>query len=103
MHSLARKFGLDTVRRLSKRILPAHGQEFLKLTGATIRNVSQGVIGIALLQAILAGLGFLVAGVPGAGFLALGILITGIIQFPVLVFLPVLIWSWFSMPATSAL
>jgi predicted PurR-regulated permease PerM len=94
---------LDTVRRLSQRILPAHGQEFLKLTGATIRNVSQGVIGIALLQAILAGLGFLVAGVPGAGFLALGILITGIIQFPVLVFLPVLIWSWVSMPAPSAL
>ena len=51
-------FLLEAVRTLSQRILPTRGQELLKLAGATIRNVSQGVIGIALLQAILAGLGF---------------------------------------------
>ena len=94
---------LETVRRVSERILPAHGQEFLKLTGATTRNVAQGVIGIALLQAVLAGLGFLFAGLPGSGFLALAVLISGILQVQGLVFIPVLVWTWTSMPATTAL
>ncbi len=91
------------LRKLSHRILPSRGQEFLQLAGMTIRNVSQGVIGIALLQAILSGLGFFVAGVPGSGLLALGVLITGIIQFPSIVLIPVIIWSWTSMPVTIAL
>lgn len=94
---------LEAVRTLSQRILPTRGQELLKLAGATIRNVSQGVIGIALLQAILAGLGFLVAGVPGSGLLALAALISGILQVQGLVFIPVLIWVWTSMQTTTAL
>ncbi len=94
---------LKGVRAASQRILPSRGQELLKLAGATIRNVSQGVIGIALLQAILAGLGFLVAGIPGGGFLALGVLVTGILQIQGLLFIPVLAWIWTSMPTATAL
>jgi len=94
---------LEAVRTLSQRILPTRGQELLKLAGATIRNVSQGVIGIAFLQAILAGLGFLVAGVPGSGLLALAVLISGILQVQGLVVIPVLIWVWTSMQTTTAL
>ena len=94
---------LEAVRTLFQRILPTRGQELLKLAGATIRNVSQGVIGIALLQAILAGLGFLVAGVPGSGLLALAVLISGILQVQGLVVIPVLIWVWTSMQTTTAL
>jgi predicted PurR-regulated permease PerM len=48
-------------RRVSRR-----GSEFMQLAGATIRNVSQGVIGVSLLQALLAGLGLMAVGVPGA-------------------------------------
>ena len=91
--------GLTTV---SRRILPTRGQE-LALAGATIRNVSQGVIGLSFLQAILAGLGFLVAGIPGSGFLALGVLITGILQIQGLLFIPVLIWIWTTMETKTAL
>ncbi len=94
---------LEAVRTVSQRILPARGQELVKLAGATIRNVSQGVIGISFLQAILAGLGFLVAGIPGSGFLALGVLVTGILQIQGLLFIPVLIWIWSSMDTTTAL
>jgi len=79
------------------------GQELLKLAVATIRDVSQDVIGIAVLQAILAGLGFLVAGVPGSGLLALAVLISGILQVQGLVVIPVLIWVWTSMQTTTAL
>jgi predicted PurR-regulated permease PerM len=94
---------LEAARTLSQRILPTRGQELLKLAGATIRNVAQGVIGIALLQAILAGLGFLVAGIPGSGLLALAVLVSGILQVQGLVLIPVLIWIWTSMQTTTAL
>jgi predicted PurR-regulated permease PerM len=94
---------LEGVRTVSRRILPARGQELVKLAGATIRNVAQGVIGISFLQAILAGLAFLVAGIPGSGFLALGVLVTGILQIQGLFFIPVLVWVWTSMETTTAL
>jgi predicted PurR-regulated permease PerM len=94
---------LAASRMLAHRILPAHGQEFLQLAGATIRNVSQGVIGIALLQAVLSGAVFVIAGVPASGVLALAVLVAGILQFPGLVQIPVLIWSWTTMPAAAAL
>jgi predicted PurR-regulated permease PerM len=80
-------------RRVSER-----GDEFMQLAGATIRNVSQGVIGVSLLQALLAGLGLSVAGVPGASLIAFGVLVAGIVQLgPSVVLVPVLIWSWMTM------
>ncbi|MGO9986542.1 MAG: AI-2E family transporter [Rhodomicrobium sp.] len=94
---------LEAIRKLMHRILPGRGQEFVQLAGTTIQNVSQGVVGIALLQAILSGLGFMVAGIPGSGLLALAVLIFGILQFPSIVLLPVMIWSWVTMPLTAAL
>jgi predicted PurR-regulated permease PerM len=94
---------LEGVRTVSRRILPTRGQELVKLAGATIRNVSQGVIGISFLQAVLAGLGFLVAGIPGSGLLALGVLVTGILQIQGLMFIPVLLWIWISMETRTAL
>ena len=96
---------LESVRKLSRRILPLHGQEYVKLAGATIRNVSQGVIGVSLLQATLAGLGFFAAGIPGSGLLALAVLVFGILQFPGLVILPAMVWSWtvLTLPAAIAL
>ncbi len=93
---------LETGRKLSRRVLPVHGQEYVKLAGATIRNVSQGVIGVTLLQATLAGLGFFVAGIPGSGLLALAVLVFGILQFPGLVIFPAMIWSWTVLPLPAA-
>ncbi len=84
-------------------MLPAHGQEFVQLAGAAIRNVAQGVIGLTLLQAILFGLGFAIAGVPGSGLLALASFIFGILQIPWIVLLPVILWSWTAMQTTAAL
>ena len=94
---------VGAIRKLSQRVLPVRGQEFVQLAGATMRNVSQGVIGVALLQTILAGIGFMIAGVPEGGLLALAVLIFGILQFPGIVLLPIIIWSWTAMPVTAAL
>jgi hypothetical protein len=51
-----------------RQILGQRSGEMLKLAGSTIRNVSRGVVGIALVQSFLAGVGFLAAGIPAAGF-----------------------------------
>ena len=74
------------------------------MAGATIRNVSQGVIGVSLLQALLAGVGLIAAGVPGASLIAFGVLILGIIQIgPTVILIPVIIWSWMTMETSTAL
>jgi predicted PurR-regulated permease PerM len=65
--------------------------------------VSQGVIGVSLLQALLAGIGLMAAGVPGASLIAVFVLILGIIQIgPSVILIPVIIWSWMTMETTAA-
>lgn len=94
----------NTARNVSQLIATQRGEEFVALAAATIRNVSRGVIGISLLQALLAGLGLLVAGIPAAGLLSFLVLFCGIIQIgPSIVLIPLIIWSWFSMETTAAL
>jgi predicted PurR-regulated permease PerM len=74
----------------------------VQLAGATIRNVARGVIGIALLQAILAGVGFLVAGIPGASVLAFVVFLFGVLQIAPAIVIPVVVWSWTAMDTTHA-
>jgi predicted PurR-regulated permease PerM len=52
------------------RIGGAEGIHLLDVAGTTIRAVLYGVLGTALLQGVLAGVGFMLAGVPGAALLA---------------------------------
>ena len=73
------------------------GLKLQQLSVATMRSVATGVIGVAVIQALLLGVGFLWAGVPAAGALAGVALIIGIIQLPALLLtLPVLGWLWSS-------
>ena len=91
------------VRGLADRVADARGRRFLDIAGSTIRNVSQGVIGIALLQSALLGIGMLVAGVPFAGALTFACLVLAIVQVgPNIVMIPVIIWAWFSLPTLTA-
>jgi len=94
----------ESVAAFLRRLVSKRGEEFLQLAGATIRNVSQGVIGVSLLQALLAGIGLMAAGVPNASLIAFGVLILGIVQIgPSLILIPVIIWSWMTMETTAAL
>jgi len=92
-----------TAKRLLHLVVAKRSEEFVDLAGATIRNVSRGVIGVSVLQALLAGVGLIVAGVPAAGLLSFLVLFFGIAQFPSLILAPLIIWSWISMETTSAL
>jgi predicted PurR-regulated permease PerM len=91
-------------RQFAARIAQPRGAQFVDLAGATIRGVSRGVVGVAFLQALLAGIIFSVAGVPAAGLLAFAVLVLCIVQVgPALVLLPVIIWAWMTMPTVAAL
>ncbi|MGC1745295.1 MAG: AI-2E family transporter, partial [Pseudolabrys sp.] len=56
----------EAINKFSRRLNPTRGEEFVEQAGATIRAVSRGVIGISVLQALLAGVGLMVAGIPQA-------------------------------------
>jgi predicted PurR-regulated permease PerM len=74
------------------------------LAGATIRSVSQGVIGIAVFQSLLAGIALKLADVPRAGLLAFAVLMLGILQIgSAIILIPVLIWLWSARDFTTAL
>ncbi|HXW71458.1 MAG TPA: AI-2E family transporter [Methylocella sp.] len=91
-------------RKAACRIDAAHGEKFVALAGATIRAVSRGVIGIAILQAVIGGVAFKFAGVPAASLLTLAILVLGIIQIgPVLLVAPLVLWAWSALPTQAAL
>ena len=59
----------------------SNGKEFTEMAGATIRSVAQGVLGVAVIQSILAGIGLLVMGVPYAGIWTLLVLLLAIVSY----------------------
>src|SRR5882757_3442663 len=86
------------------RIVPEQSEHFLELAGSTIRAVSQGVIGVAIIQSLLAGISFKLAGVPSAGLLAFAVLILTIVQIgAAIVLFPAIIWIWTDKDFTTAL
>ncbi|MCJ9699524.1 MULTISPECIES: AI-2E family transporter [unclassified Bradyrhizobium] len=91
-------------REFLSRIVPEQSEHFLDLAGATIRAVSQGVIGIAVVQALLAGIGFKLAGIPIAGLLAFVVLMLSVVQIgAAIIMLPVIIWIWTDKDLGTAL
>jgi len=94
---------IHSIENILGRVAAERGKEFVNLAGATIRNISRGIIGIAILQAILAGIGLLFAGAPAAGLFSFLVLLFGIIQIgPSVILIPIIVWSWFAMDATTA-
>jgi predicted PurR-regulated permease PerM len=94
---------IHSIKNVLGRVTAARGEEFVDLAGATIRNVSRGIIGIAILQALLAGIGLLFAGVPAAGLFSFLVLVLGIFQIgPSVILLPLIIWSWVAMDTAMA-
>jgi predicted PurR-regulated permease PerM len=78
---------------IGKHLVGDKNEEFNQLSETTIRGVASGVLGVALLQSLLAGLGFLVADVPNAGLLTLACFFLAVIQVgPSLIVLPIALY-----------
>lgn len=92
------------VDALARKIAGKRGSDYLRLASMTVRNVSRGVIGIALLQTILCGLLFSAFDLPAKGAMIFAVFALSILQIgPGLVLLPLVIWVWLSSSVVEAL
>ena len=83
----------DRARRIARRLVQERGDELVKLTGDTVESVTRGILGVALIQGLLAGIGLLVAGVPAAGLWALLVLLMAVVQIPTVLLLgPIIVY-----------
>jgi predicted PurR-regulated permease PerM len=78
---------------IARRLTGEQGTKAVELAEATVRSVTLGILGVAVIQTLLAGLGFLVVGVPGAGLWALLVLILAVVQLPTILILgPIIVY-----------
>jgi len=90
-------------RRFLRRLVGARGDEFAETIASTVRSVVKGVIGVAIIQSLLIGLGMVFAGVPYAGIWTLLTLVLAILQLPVIVVIVgVVLWMFSSMETLPA-
>jgi len=95
------KSGTDAVIKVTARLVGEEdGKKMVATAGATIRSVAQGVLGVAVIQAVLAGIGLLVIGVPYAGVWTLLVLFLAIIQLPTIIILGPIIAYVFTITST---
>lgn len=88
--------GALSADRIAMRITDERkGLALTKLCTSTIRTVAQGVIGVAFIQALLAGIVMMLAGIPAVGIFFVLALILGIAQVSViLVTGPAIAYMW---------
>ena len=94
--------GYEVTRSLANRLFGEKGPEFQELVGSTIRSVTTGILGVALIQSVFASVGFLVVGLPAAGVWAVIFLIAAVLQVGVLVLIPAVIYVFAVATTTKA-
>lgn len=85
------------------RLAGKNGENFARIAVSTVQSVVKGILGVAVIQATMAGLGFFLAGVPYAGLWTVVALFFSIIQLgagPVAI--PVMIYMFSYTDTTTA-
>jgi predicted PurR-regulated permease PerM len=78
------------------RIAGERGQHLVGVAGNTMRGVVYGIIGTAIAQGVVAGIGFWIAGVPAATLLGLATFVLSPVPVgPPLVWIPATIWLFY--------
>jgi predicted PurR-regulated permease PerM len=86
----------ERLERAGQRVAGARAERLIEVAGNTIRGVVYGILGTALVQALLAAIGLWVAGVPGPLFL--GVLVFFLSPLPIgppLVWIPAALWLFY--------
>ncbi len=86
-------------RLLMNRLFGEQGPEFQHLIGATVRSVTFGILGVALIQTALAAIGFLIFGLPGASIWSVAFLAGAVLQMGGVVLIPAVIY-YFAIAST---
>jgi len=93
--------GTALARKVATLLTGPRGAKLVALCAATVRSVTRGILGVAVIQSILAGLGMLAAGVPAAGLWTLLTLLVAVVQLPTLLVLAPVAFYVFSMSSTT--
>ena len=92
----------EAIVAIFTRLAGDRGLELTDLSMVTVKSVITGILGIALIQSMLAGLGFVVMDIPAAGIITVVCLVCAIVQIDILLILiPLSIYS-FSTADTGA-
>lgn len=87
---------------LAKRLFGDQGPEFQNLIVATIRSVTLGILGVALIQSAFAAVGFLLVGLPVVGIWTFAFIFAAVVQVGVLVLIPAVIYAFAVTSVTKA-
>ena len=95
------KASQELAETVAVRLIGRDGIELVRLAERTVRSVARGVLGTALLQSMLVGVGLVAAGIPGAAFLTLIAFLLSVVQLgPALVLLGAIAYK-FSLGFTT--
>lgn len=83
----------DLADKVASMIAGPRGPKLTALAASSVQSVTRGVLGVAVIQSLLSGLGMLVVDVPAAGLWTLLVLLLAVMQLPsALILLPVTIY-----------
>ncbi len=93
----------ESIRKFFRKLAGNRGDEFADMTLKTIGNVVKGILGVALILALLHGIVLMLADVPYAGIWTLLIFILAVLQIPVVfVTLPIIIYLFATIDLVPA-
>jgi predicted PurR-regulated permease PerM len=96
--------GYKMSQTFTSSLVGDRGQGLTDLCVATIRSVAKGVLGVAIIQALMSAVGLLLMGIPAAGIWTFAVLMLAIMQLPPIIILgPIAIWVFSTaetVPAT---
>ncbi len=96
--------GAETAKEFAKRLVGDNAEDFINLTIGTIRSVVQGILGVALIQALASVILLIIFNVPLPGLWALFVLILATVQLsPLFILGPISIYVFSvldTVPAT---
>jgi predicted PurR-regulated permease PerM len=94
----------DAIRKFFRKLAGDKGDEFADITLKTVASVVKGIMGVALILAMLNGVIFMLAGVPYAGIWTLLAFVLAVLQIP-LIFVtgPIIIYLFAERELTSAI
>jgi predicted PurR-regulated permease PerM len=72
----------EEIRKIFRKLAGNNGDEFADMTVKTVASVVKGVLGVALILALLNGILFMLAGIPYAGIWTLLVFVLGVLQLP---------------------
>jgi len=94
----------ESIRKFFRKVAGDRGDEFADITLKTVSSVVKGIIGVALILALMHGIIFMVAGIPYAGIWTLLIFVLCILQLPVIfITLPIVVYIFAQMEIVPAI